>query len=158
MPVIRRVSKLRRQSLETLTEGQYRHLTSGWKSNLGGAQAHFSTREDFDEAWSIHGPDILAHWIERCPGTRPLAWWLTDHGSEVPLNDDGLALPPSHVDGMRNDNRHCETFVFLHATDYQIDEATYLAAHGLLRPGDSDAIAKQVEAEAARDRLYYGNE
>jgi hypothetical protein len=68
--------------------------------------------EMFKQAWNLHREAILEEWIERRPGTRPLAWWICDHGHERPFVKEP-------VEGREEFRRRYERFGFLHTSVWQ---------------------------------------
>jgi len=74
----------------------------------------FSSSPAAREMWNEIKDAELAKWIKKHPGTRPYAWWDYDCPERVPCDD------PERVD--------------LKAS------SAYLARHGLLTPGEKQAL------------------
>lgn len=142
MPAIRRIGKRHR---DELTRCQRAHLKTGWFV-VGPAESssRYETLADFRAAWWQHRDELM----EGCVGWRPLAWWICEHGKELPLNEAGREMEASiGLDRMRADDRYRRMFGFLHRLEWQVDETTYLRENGLLAAGEAEAIAERLADE-----------
>jgi hypothetical protein len=79
--VKRRLGKRRTADLTATAEwvaltGDANHPLSGsFAAFLLGSSGH---RDELRQLWVQHGAAVLAEWVRRYPGTRPVCWWRWD--------------------------------------------------------------------------------
>ena len=143
MPSIRRTARRRRATcMDDLLPSQRTHLVSSWRS-IGPI---FRTLDEFTEAWDVVRDEVLERWIAKNPGSRPFAWWRVDHGQERPIVGDGLMFPGNEIQGMRNNNRHWQTFAYLWNFSYLMPQPEYLERRGLISRDEIEASRLRQEA------------
>jgi hypothetical protein len=57
-------------------------------------------RARIDEAWKVHGGELVRDWIVRHPGSRPFLWW-SDRGRECPETWDAQFIELLNLKAMR---------------------------------------------------------
>jgi hypothetical protein len=103
------------------------------------------TLDDSSEiAWAFHGPAITEAWAKKHPGTRPAAWWTID----APGPRNVVFAPPIPPD---NDQRQRGGDIYVNDGTgkgmrlWLEPEAEYLRRHGLLFPGEAEAIHQRAD-------------
>jgi hypothetical protein len=148
MPYLRRRPRLKRDAFIQLDADHRQELETG-TSFFGGFEGD---TEAFALAWRIHGPQVLAEFIEAHPGRRPFAWWVLVHKQERPLTDPD---PPAQlVSALRAEN----LFGFLHSDCWggpdrchlQQPEVDYLAARGLFTKAEQVKLFGKANGRARR--------
>jgi hypothetical protein len=121
------------------------------------------------EVWSLHGPDVVEHYIKKFPGRRPILWWrFSASEPRRRLGGTGQTLAsgtnveaefefgvPKHWLTAADLRYHHH---LVHAVPWSEDdppkyeaEATYLVRHGLLLPGEEERLtARDFEPDIIR--------
>jgi hypothetical protein len=128
MPTKRTLRKRKRQPEGVLTPAIRIALEAG--SDLVCAFDHLSpaaVQAELDKLWKIHGPEVLADYIEKFPTQRPDLWWRHDSPVRRPQlehEDDGTNF--ELFDRARKQQR--------------IKEVEILVRHGLLTAAEKRAF------------------
>jgi hypothetical protein len=131
----------RRQDLAEIDFNQKQQLLTGrpFAWDLFG---QLPTRDDFEQAWLIHGEKLTAAFVQENPGMRPFGWWLIDHGIERPVVGQQW-----FTDEYREKLR-AQGYGYLHThayggpnfEPYQEEEQDYLFRHGLLTVAEMEQL------------------
>lgn len=78
--------------------------------------------------WPVHRKEVLAHWIERFPGTRPRLWWEMDAPAGRPI------IRPSN--GTEED-------CIREGRERQVAEIAFLLRHKLLSRAEQKALEQK---------------
>ena len=101
----------------------------------------------YEAVWNRSKDELLPEWIAEKPGTRPLPWWLFDHGNERPVINP---MQPESEAAARREHTYAG---FLHTSilhgygarkgemhPFQEPEEDYLERLGLLSYAEREAL------------------
>jgi hypothetical protein len=66
---------MKRRGPGPIEDGIWALLTDGPMPPTANRFLRFARPDQLRELWATHGAEVLAHWTQERPGTRPSTWW-----------------------------------------------------------------------------------
>jgi hypothetical protein len=101
------------------------------------------------KVWSQSRDELLSEWLGQKPGTRPICWWIFDHGKERPVLHPMAPAAEAVVRKQQTYLGILHTSIF-HSSEmvpFQEEESEYLERMGLLTPAERAALEADDETD-----------